>query len=338
VLPPLPAQLLHTPESNGAPYLHAEVKPTSYAGAFLVPLCSPSSICCGACDDGRNLLTSTTMPATSNGFHYDDVSALRDPDPNIPDVATYEPNSNPDHHHATTGAFRRRKMGCTWRHEDGNNHHYHDRGASYRVYQHAEMKDRILHTAGYALPATPRNHTSRAAAALAKSAPREVINALSSRITLSTPSYLRQLYNMMEYVPAATLQNTLAVAGYFGDYPRQEDLTTFMEKYRSDGLTATFSLMQVDGEALPNGPSEEASSNIQYTATLTYPTPQTFYSASYGGESFLVWVNYVLTQRDIPQTISTSYDGNEQDLNEAYATVSRDYLHGYTALVEARDA
>ncbi|KAH9171151.1 hypothetical protein EDB89DRAFT_2230180 [Lactarius sanguifluus] len=261
------------------------------------------------------------MPATSNGFHYDDVSALRDPDPNIPDVATYEPNSNPDHHHTTTGAFRRRKMGCTWRHEDGNNHHYHDRGASYRVYQHAEMKDRILHTAGYALPATPRNHTSRAAAALAKSAPREVINALSSRITLSTPSYLRQLYNMMEYVPVATLQNTLAVAGYFGDYPRQEDLTTFMEKYRSDGLTATFSLMQVDGEALPNGPSEEASSNIQYTATLTYPTPQTFYSASYGGESFLVWVNYVLTQRDIPQTISTSYDGNEQDLNEAYATV-----------------
>ncbi|KAH9040864.1 hypothetical protein EDB83DRAFT_2202785, partial [Lactarius deliciosus] len=123
---------------------------------------------------------------------------------------------------------------------------------------------------------------------------------------------LRQLYNMMEYVPTATLQNMLVVAGYFCDYPRQEDLMTFMEKYRSDGLTATFSLMQVDGEALPNGPNEEVSSNIQYTATLTYPTLQTFYSTSYGEESFL---------RDILQTISTSYGGDEQDLNKAYATV-----------------
>ncbi|KAH9067996.1 subtilisin-like protein [Lactarius deliciosus] len=214
-------------------------------------------------------------------------------------------------------------------------------GASYRVYQHTETKDRILRTVGYALPAvlhghvrtvapttyfgsprtlqqTPRNHTSRAAA-LAKSAPGEGVKELSSRITLSTPSYLRQLYNMMEYVPAATLQNTLAVAGYFGDYPRQEDLTTFMEKYRSDGLTATFSLMQVGDEALPNGPNEEASSNIQYAAALTYPTPQTFYSTPNGEESYLVWANYVLAQQDIPQTISTSYGGDEQDFNEAYA-------------------
>ncbi|KAH9066079.1 hypothetical protein EDB83DRAFT_2315085 [Lactarius deliciosus] len=92
-----------------------------------------------------NLLTSTTMmPATSNGFHYNDVSALRDPDPNKPDIATYESNPDPDHHHAATG-FRRCKIGCTvqlnydgdvhdddgqsWLqqgHEDGNNHHYHD--------------------------------------------------------------------------------------------------------------------------------------------------------------------------------------------------------------------
>ncbi|KAH8989005.1 subtilisin-like protein [Lactarius hatsudake] len=215
-------------------------------------------------------------------------------------------------------------------------------GASYQVYQHTETKARILRTLGYALPAVlhghvrtvapttyfgspralqkaPRNHTSRAAAALAKSAPREVVKALSSRITLSTPSYLRQLYNMMEYVPAATLQNTLAVAGYFGDYPRQEDLTTFMQRYRSDGLTATFSLMQVGDGALPNGPNEEASSNIQYAAALTYPTPQTFYSTSNGEESYLVWANYVLAQQDIPQTISTSYGGDEQDFNEAYA-------------------
>ncbi|KAH8988390.1 subtilisin-like protein [Lactarius akahatsu] len=215
-------------------------------------------------------------------------------------------------------------------------------GASYRVYQHAETKDRILRTVGYALPAvlhghvrtvapttyfgsprtpqqTPRNHASRAAAALAESASGEVVKSLSSRMILSTPSYLRHLYNMMEYVPAATLQNTLGVAGYFGDYPRQEDLTTFMENYRSDGATATFSLIQVGDEALPNEPNHEASSNIQYTAALTYPTPQTFYSTPNGEESYLVWANYVLAQQDIPQTISTSYGGDEQDFNEAYA-------------------
>ncbi|KAH9060645.1 subtilisin-like protein [Lactarius vividus] len=216
-------------------------------------------------------------------------------------------------------------------------------GASYRVYQHAETKDRILRTVGYALPAvlhghvqtvapttyfgsprtlqqTPRNHTSRAPGALVKSAQGEVVKVLSSRITLSTPSYLRRLYNMMEYVPAATLRNTLAVAGYFGDYPRQEDLTSFMEEYRSDGSEATFSITQVGDEAPPNEPNEEASSNIQYTAALTYPTPQTFYSTSDGEESFLAWARYVLAQQDIPQTISTSYGGDEQDFDEAYAT------------------
>ncbi|KAI9435723.1 subtilisin-like protein [Lactarius indigo] len=215
-------------------------------------------------------------------------------------------------------------------------------GASYRVYQHAETKDRILRTVGYALPVVlhehvrtvaptthfgsprtsrqkSRNHTSGAAAVLAKSASGQVVKALSSRVTFATPSYLRRLYNMKDYVPAATFRNTLAVAGYFGDYPTQEDLTTFMEEYRSDGPKATFSLKQVGDGARPNELNEEASSNIQYTAALTYPTPQTFYSTSAGEESFLVWAKYVLAQQDIPQTISTSYGGDEQDFDEAHA-------------------
>ncbi len=215
-------------------------------------------------------------------------------------------------------------------------------GASYRVYEHAETKDRILRTVGYALPAvlhghvhtvapttyfgsphtlrqTPRKHSGEAAAALANSASRELVKELSSRVTFVTPEYLRRLYKTEDYVPAATDRNMLGVTGYFGDWPRQEDLTTFMNEYRTDGADATFTSVEIDDGDRPGEPSNEASAIIQYTEAIAYPTPHIFYSALGAEESYLEWVNYVLEQQSVPQTITTSYGGDEQDYEEAYA-------------------
>ncbi len=215
-------------------------------------------------------------------------------------------------------------------------------GASYRVYQHAETKDRIIRTVGYAIPAvlhghvqtvapttyfgplrpqgqTLRKRSGGAAAALAKAASvsREPVKVLSSRSSDITPSELRYRYNMLGYGPAATDENKLGLVGYHGDYPSQSDLVKFMEEYRRDG-EAAFTFVRVGGGDNPDGPSAEANLDIQYGVALTYPTPNIYYSTSSEGV-FLKWLDYILNEQDIPQTITTSYAGNEQDFPEDYA-------------------
>ncbi|KAF8258995.1 peptidase S8/S53 domain-containing protein [Lactarius quietus] len=63
--------------------------------------------------------------------------------------------------------------------------------------------------------------------------------------------------------------------------------------------------------------------NIQYTESLTYPTPHTFYSI--GGEMapddvFLTWLKYLIDLETIPQTISASYGKYENIFPVEYTT------------------
>ncbi len=215
-------------------------------------------------------------------------------------------------------------------------------GASYRVYQHAETKDCILRTVGYALPAvlhghvqtvapttyfgsphtlrqTPRKHSGEAAAALAKSASGELVKERSKPIIPVMPSDLRWLYNTLGYVPAAADKNMLGIAGFFGHYPRQEDLASFMEEHRFDVEGATFTLVRIGGGSVRGEPSDEASANIQYTEAIAFPTRQFFYSTSGGTENYLQWFGYMTSLPRVPQTITTSYGGEEQDFAEDYA-------------------
>ncbi|KAF8266009.1 subtilisin-like protein [Lactarius quietus] len=211
-------------------------------------------------------------------------------------------------------------------------------GASYQVYRHSETKDCVLRTVGYALPAVLQAHVKtvapttyfgspqtlrktlhkHSAAALDKSASGEHVNVLSSRVDFVSPSHLRTLYQMESYVPVATDRNMLGVAGYFSDWPSQEDLSTFMKTYRSDGVDARFILVDVGDQDRPDGPSEEANVDIQYTEALAYPTPNIFYSMA-TEEDFLEWANYMLALESLPQTISISYGDEEQEFSEAYA-------------------
>ncbi|KAH9059102.1 subtilisin-like protein [Lactarius vividus] len=219
-------------------------------------------------------------------------------------------------------------------------------GASYQLYRYAGTNVTILRTIGYALPAalhahvrtvvpttyfgsplTPRErshgHRGRAAAAL------------STRDDLITPAILRSLYNSVTYQPAAMEQNMIGVTGFHGEYVGDEDLKKFMSLFRSDANDATFMVVDINDSGYdPNKPGLEANLNMQYTQGMTWPTPHVFYSI--GGlaeqfipdsyqpvntnEPFFGWLEAMIGLDNLPQTISTSYGGDEQTFPPEYAT------------------
>jgi len=224
-----------------------------------------------------------------------------------------------------------------------------DLGASYQLYTHTKTNETIVHTVGYSPPAalhrhvqtvapmtyfsfpltqwqTPRKRSSGAAARLVKSASGEPATVLSSRddVRPITPAVLHWMYSTFAYVPSAMGQNKLGIAGYKGDYPSPADLDAFMGKYRSDidETDATITVVLVNGGKYdPSQPGIEANLDLQITEGMAYPTPHTFYSTgcSQNRDVYLAWLDTVLRQPSISQTITTSYSNYEKEFPMEYA-------------------
>ncbi|KAH9987763.1 subtilisin-like protein [Russula compacta] len=151
----------------------------------------------------------------------------------------------------------------------------------------------------------------------------------------TTPACLRQLYKTAKYVPRATHENKLGITDYLEQYASHSDLTKFMTLFRADAKAATFSVEKVNGGVSDESkPAMEANIDIQYAESITYPTRSIFYST--GGsppfkpddatptntnEPYLEWLEFILSQNQttIPQTVSASYDDDEQTVPPEYA-------------------
>ncbi|KAH9161551.1 subtilisin-like protein [Lactarius sanguifluus] len=218
--------------------------------------------------------------------------------------------------------------------------------ASYQLYRYAGTNEIILRTAGYALPAALHVHVQTVAPTTYFGSPRtprkgsrghrgRAAPALSTRDDLVTPAFLRSLYNSVTYQPAATEQNRIGVMGFHGEYAGDEDLEAFMRQFRSDANDPTFLVIDINKSGYdPNKPGWEANLNMQYTQAMAWPTPHVFYSI--GGlaeefipdgftpvntnEPYLGWLDTMIRSEDVPQTISTSYGGDEQTFPPDYAT------------------
>ncbi|KAH9052956.1 subtilisin-like protein [Lactarius deliciosus] len=222
-------------------------------------------------------------------------------------------------------------------------------GASYQLYRYAGTNETILRTVGYALPTAlhvhvqtvapttyfgspltprkrPHGHRGRAAAAV------------SARDDIVTPAFLRWLYNSVTYQPAATEQNMIEITGFLGEYVGDEDLEEFMRLFRPDANDATFLVIDINDSGYDSDkPGDEANLNMQYTQGIAWPTPHVFYSI--GGvplsvpgifppdsftlvnnnEPYLEWLDVMMKLEDVPQTITTSYGGEEQTFPPDYA-------------------
>ncbi|KAF8272786.1 subtilisin-like protein [Lactarius quietus] len=207
-------------------------------------------------------------------------------------------------------------------------------GASYQLYRHIKANVTIVRTISYALPAVLHNHVwtvapttnfdplpmpgqKRSHVAEAEAVSGEPVTVHSSRDDgVTSPSFLRELYNTCGYTPAASYRNMLAIVGYLWDYPSPTDLTAFMKKYRSDGTDATYTVVQLNyGGYDPSHPNGEANLDTQYAQGMAYPTPLVFYSTGAGplgtGDWYLSWIYSVLGLLSLPRTISTSYSNLE---------------------------
>jgi tripeptidyl-peptidase-1 len=236
-------------------------------------------------------------------------------------------------------------------------------GATYQRYRHIETNETIIRTISYALPAALHEHVQTVAPTTYFGSPhalRLTSKVMSNGPTLPngdpvlqnasstfapgaplpstclktiTPECLRRLYNTMSYKPQARSVNQLGITGYLGEFASQSDLTKFLTLFRVDALPAQFSAVVVNGGINDqNQPGVEANLDIQYAESISYPTPNIFYSTggtppykadeqtpTNANEPYLDWLDFILNQQTIPQTISTSYGDDEQTVPQDYA-------------------
>ena len=224
--------------------------------------------------------------------------------------------------------------------------------ASYQLYRNSKTNHTIIGTVAYSLPAVlhtrirtvapttyfPFTRGKRRAprvrpfgGAPTQAAAGDVLT--TRQVPGITPSVLRWLYDTTKYRPKAIDRNKLGILGIDHDYPSQDDLTSFMTRYRPEGADATFTVVQWNGGGYnPRDPGEGANVGVQYATAIAYPTPVIFYSIggemqqgprrtlgwALAGDMFRVWLQNLLTESDIPQTISISYGYSELDLQSHY--------------------
>ena len=130
------------------------------------------------------------------------------------------------------------------------------------------------------------------------------------------PTCLHWLYNTFYYVPKATDQNTIGVAGWLDEDPSPADLMKFMWEFHQT-TDVNYTIKRANsGRYDPWHPTCEANLGMQYTQVITYPTPLIYYSTGgnrdfdcsmeqpTSGDWLFAWLTYVLDQKKIPQTIS----------------------------------
>lgn len=151
-----------------------------------------------------------------------------------------------------------------------------------------------------------------------------------------TPDCLRLLYGTNEYKLQSN-KSHIGFTNYLGEVPTRADATAFLKQFRPEAVSAAQSFEQIsiaagpvdDGNATAGG---EGNLDVQTIIGQTYPMRVTSYST--GGsppfqpdlntktntnEPYLDWLDYILAQNDLPQTISTSYGDDEQTVPLSYA-------------------
>lgn len=157
-----------------------------------------------------------------------------------------------------------------------------------------------------------------------------------------TPDCLRTLYGVASYEPASDGASQLGVCNYLAETNNRSDTYQFLSMYRPEAAAAAYTFPQISiaGGPVDNGTNHaddgigyEGNLDAQYIIGVGYPLPLVTWST--GGdnptfmpdlatpdntdEPYLVWIDYILAQENIPQVISTSYDDDEQTLSLAYA-------------------
>ncbi|KAF2862115.1 tripeptidyl peptidase-like protein [Piedraia hortae CBS 480.64] len=162
-------------------------------------------------------------------------------------------------------------------------------------------------------------------------------------VTFTTPNCVRTLYGTIDYTPKAGNRNRVGITNYLNETSNYNDTKQFLHQFRPEGEAGyKFPITIIANASNNQGPytqdqldqSKNAEGNLdaQWVLGMSWPVP--LYAWNTGGsppfipdlatttntnEPYLVWLNYVLSQRNLPQVISTSYGDDEQTVPESYA-------------------
>ncbi|KAH8118643.1 tripeptidyl peptidase A [Phellopilus nigrolimitatus] len=153
--------------------------------------------------------------------------------------------------------------------------------------------------------------------------------------TTVTITCLKELYNAVGFNASATIGNQIGITGYLGQFANIADLQLFYADQRPDALNSSFNFVSVNGGQNSQNVSEagdEADLDVQFAFGLTFPTPSTFFSTAGSppfipdigtptdtNEPYTIWLDFILSQDNPPQTISTSYGDDEQTVPQNFA-------------------
>ena len=145
-----------------------------------------------------------------------------------------------------------------------------------------------------------------------------------------TPQCLRTLYGTINYKTQAVDQNSIAIVSYLNQTSIRADIQKFLKRFRPEAaaVAKTFPITIVDGAEnnqtdLGGYDSVEADLDVEQAIAISWPTP--FEAINVGGEgpggeeAYLNFLNYILTRKNVPRVISTSYGEDERTVPEAYA-------------------
>ncbi|KAK0214443.1 family S53 protease-like protein [Armillaria fumosa] len=207
--------------------------------------------------------------------------------------------------------------------------------AKYENFVHIDTGELVIRTLAASIPSDLTDfievvHPTTSFARLA-SGPKPVISIpLTSNLTeeanpapsscndMVTPACLQALYSIPA-THATQSSNKLAVSGFLDQFAQTADLRTFLHALRPDmSSTTTFTTQTLDGGQNPQSVNDagiEANLDIQYTIGVATGVPTVFISvgddSTDGVDGFLDIINFLNSQPNPPQVLTTSYGFDE---------------------------
>ncbi|KAB5595344.1 Tripeptidyl-peptidase I [Ceratobasidium theobromae] len=220
--------------------------------------------------------------------------------------------------------------------------------AEYSIWEHTESGERVVRTMKYSLPESVHEHVHLVTPTTMFGSPRphkatfhysdrtkfKTAGVAASCNNTITISCLQALYKTGNYTPTVK-DNRLGIAGYLDEFANFADLQTFYQKYHPAAVGSNFTVEMINGGLNLQDPDlagGEAQLDVQYAGGISYPIQNVYYSTAgqppfnpsaetpdNTSEPYLEFLQYLLAQKNPPQTISTSYGDEEQTVPIEYA-------------------
>ncbi|KAJ5338606.1 hypothetical protein N7452_005334 [Penicillium brevicompactum] len=157
--------------------------------------------------------------------------------------------------------------------------------------------------------------------------------------TSITPSCLKEMYNIGDYVPKPAAGSRIGFSSFLNQSAQQSDLLAYEARFNISSQSFTVETLNggVDNQSAPSSDVGEANLDVQLITAVSHPLPVHEFitgglapfipdadeptEADASNEPYLIYYEYLLSKAnsDLPQVISHSYGDDEQTVPEKYA-------------------